>query len=235
LNICGCGAGGNRQIDEPSVCTEPVTTFAVNFSYLQYYEDNNFVYTYDMINANIIETCNSIKFDLYDDYYNPTGLYMIFSHWLDSDLTLLDYISLSTGDILYDAGINGTFETFTQITASIYRLVPIRCSNSFPVTLNFSQIEVYDNSLLVHTQNTSTLTAKEECGIIYIRGFDTNSAGIEGFNLYWDAGQTSITDTWIYAAPWQIQSGITGPNVSILPDDFTSITDGNFQLVPVRP
>lgn len=214
-----------------------MNSYPVNFSYLQVYENEVLIYTFDMDDTNIVESCNN-QISIYLNYYstgNPTGLGEIFSRWHDYSYTTLDYIYITRPELTYNATINGSFETFTEILGGPYRLVPVRCSTSTSTPLNFSQIQVYNNTALVHTQNTSTLTATEDCDIIYVRGFDANSSGINGFNLYWDSNHTTITDVWIYSDSGQIQSVINGPNANIIPDDFTNISGGMIQLIPVRP
>ncbi|MDH4199920.1 MAG: hypothetical protein OEV66_06020 [Spirochaetia bacterium] len=209
---------------------EGVIPVNVNFSRLKVYENASMIYTSDItadgINSN---GCSTV----YMNFYNPPGI-SVDLYW-NSDKTAFKNAYLGTvyGQS-YPATIDGTLDTFTQIVGGPYKLVPLRCSTSTPVTLNFSQLQIYQNAALVYTQATSALTANEECGILYLRNFDTASP-VTGLNLYWDTGHTAIIDAWIYDTGSQIQSTITAPASPVTPDTFTSITGGTYQLVPVRP
>ncbi|MDH4200183.1 MAG: hypothetical protein OEV66_07360 [Spirochaetia bacterium] len=208
----------------------PVVT--INFSKLQMYENSNFIYTSDMASANIVlGGCTNI-IDMGFD--NPAGI-SVQLEWNSSKTSFQSAtILLSNPANNYPATIDGTLDTFTQIVGGPYKLVPLRCSTSIPVILNFSQLQIYQNAALSYTQATSTLTANEECGIVYLKNFDAASP-VTNVVLYWDSGHTAIVDAWIYDTGSQIQSTITAPASPVTPDTFTNVLGGTYQLVPVRP
>ncbi|MDH4199921.1 MAG: hypothetical protein OEV66_06025, partial [Spirochaetia bacterium] len=217
-------------------CVEGGMPVQINFSKLQIYENSSFVYSYDMAKSAVIDHgdyCKVINIS-FADPVNPTTIYEIDLFW-NSDKTAFKSASIYLSNTSsYPATIDGTLDTFTQIIGGPYKLVPLRCSTSIPVILNFSQLQIYQNAALSYTQATSTLTANEECGIVYIRNFDTASA-VTGLNLYWDTGRTAIIDAWIYDTGSQIQSTIAAPASPVTPDTFTNVLGGTYQLVPVRP
>jgi hypothetical protein len=110
---------------EEGCCQEPSCRSAsINFSQMEIYKNNSLIFTYNLLNLTSL-TCDLGSLHISFPDNTPDNIRAIYFYW-NADETAFDSVEIVVAGQNIPATIDGTLDTFTEISGGQYRIVPIR-------------------------------------------------------------------------------------------------------------